>query len=96
MAFDLLEEAARLALDYIDAVLGPRKEEFALKVLSRLYQHRKPLHQGLWYSTWCVHVRVSFHVSVCLLDCFLELVSLHIETKVAVASVQAIDPSLNG
>lgn len=34
LAFDLLEEAVRLALDYIDAVLGPQKEEFALQVLS--------------------------------------------------------------
>ena len=32
LSFDLLEEAAHLALDYIDAVLGPQKEEFALQV----------------------------------------------------------------
>ena len=33
LAFDLLEEATHLALDYIDAVLGPQKQEFALQVL---------------------------------------------------------------
>ena len=32
LMFDLLEEATCLAVDYIDAVLGPQKQEFALKV----------------------------------------------------------------
>ena len=39
LTFDLLEEAAHLALDYIDAVLGPQKEEFALQVFHRLCSH---------------------------------------------------------
>ena len=30
--FDLLEEATYLALEYIDAVLGPQKKDFAMKV----------------------------------------------------------------
>ena len=34
LAFDLLEEATHLALDYIKAILGPRKDEFALQVCS--------------------------------------------------------------
>ena len=32
LAFDLLEEATHLALDYINAVLGPQREEFSLQV----------------------------------------------------------------
>lgn len=32
LTFDLLEEATYLAMDYIDAVLGPQKQDFAMKV----------------------------------------------------------------
>ena len=34
LSFNLLEEAALFAMHYIDAVLGPRKEEFAMQVCS--------------------------------------------------------------
>ena len=36
LTYDLLKEAAHLALDYIDAVLGPLKEDFAMEVYAFL------------------------------------------------------------